>query len=139
MSDEKDVTPVNERRGLKEVTETLKQMVEMAQQEHDLKRTEQEVRREEISSNERIALASIEAQREYHKENFGRFNDHLIHRYWFIGAVVLMVLLFSGFAVWANAKELVMDLAKLVVGVAVGAFGGFHYGKNQARQEQPKQ
>ena len=49
-----------------------------------------------------------------------------------------MLLVFSGFAIWADAKDLVMDMAKLIIGVAVGGFGGFFYGKTQAKQE-PKQ
>lgn len=134
MSNEIDVTPNGDKPELKAITVALKQMVEVAQQEHDIKRGDQDVRREEISSNERIALASIEAQREYHKENFSRFNAHLIHRYWFVGTVLFGILVFSGFAIWAGAKDLVMDLAKLVVGVGVGAFGGFHYGKTKSKQ-----
>lgn len=135
MSDEKGVSnPKGEPRGLKEVTEALKQMVDVAQQEHEIKRGDQEVKREEITSNERIALASIDAQREYHREHFTRYNAHLIHRYFFLGGVLLIVLLFSAFAIWVGAKDLVMDMAKLVLGVGVGAFGGYHYGKNKSQK-----
>lgn len=134
----KDVTPTGDKPELKAITAALKQMVEVTQQEHDLKRGDQEVEREKIASNERLGLAAIEAQREFHKEHFGRYNDHLIHRYWFIGAIVLMILVFSGFAIWADAKDLVMDMAKLIIGVSIGAFGGFFYGKSQGKQE-PKQ
>tara|TARA_B100000446_G_scaffold87727_1_gene82567 strand:- start:1029 stop:1448 length:420 start_codon:yes stop_codon:yes gene_type:complete len=132
LSEEKGVVPAEaEPRGLQEVTDALKQMIEVTQQEHDLKRGDQDVKREEIAANERVALASIDAQREYHREHFTRYNAHLIHRYYFLGGVLLIVLLFSAFAIWAGAKDLVMDMAKLVVGVGVGAFGGFHYGKTK--------
>lgn len=58
MNEDRDERPAgSERRGLREVTESLKQIAEMVQHEHDIKRTEQEVRREEIASGERVALA----------------------------------------------------------------------------------
>lgn len=123
-----------EKPELQAITVALTQMLEVAQNENEIKRGDQEVRREEITSNERIALASIEAQREYHKENFSRFNAHLVHRYWFVGTVLVCALIFASFAIWAGAKDLVADLAKLVAGVGVGAFGGFHYGKNKSKQ-----
>lgn len=131
--DNKDQLP--EKPELKALMVAVKQMVEAGQQEIDVRRGEQDVKREEIASREKIALATIEAQREFHKERFSRFNDHLIHRYWFVGVVMLLVLTFSGFAIWAGAKELIMDLAKLIGGVAVGAFGGFHYGKNKGSKD----
>lgn len=120
--------------GLQDVTDALKQMIEVTQQENDLKRGDQEVKREEIAANQQIALASIDAQREYHREHFTRYNAHLIHRYFFLGAILVIVLVFSAFAIWAGAQDLVMDMAKLVVGVGVGAFGGFHYGQNKSQK-----
>lgn len=134
MNKKNELVTDNEKPELKAITVALTQMLEVAQNENEIKRGDQEVRREEITSNERIALASIEAQREYHKENFSRFNAHLIHRYWFVGMVLVCVLTFFGFAIWAGAKDLVEDLAKLIAGVGVGAFGGFHYGKNKGKQ-----
>lgn len=123
-------------RELAELKSSLQQMLDTAQQEHELKKEELDVRRTQIASNEKLGLASIDANKQYHREKYTHFNAHLIHRYWFVGSIVLLVLVFFGFAIHAGAKDLVADLAKLFVGVGVGAFGGYHYGKSNRNTEQ---
>lgn len=121
---------------LAELKSSLRQMLDTAQQEHELKREELDVRRAQIVSNEKLGLASIEANKQYHRENYTHYNAHLIHRYWFVGGIVLLVLVFFGFAIHSGATDLVADLAKLFVGAGVGAFGGYHYGKSNRNTEQ---
>lgn len=112
----------------RQLTAAVHQLVESTERQHEIKRAEIEVQGKEIASNERIALASIQAQREFHSQRFTRYNAHLIHRYLFIGGMTMVVLGFSLFAIWLDAKELVADLFKMIVPLVVGLAGGYHWG-----------
>lgn len=115
----------------------VQQLVESNAQEQETKRAELEVRRCEVESNERVALASIEAQKGFHTERFTRYNSHLIHRYVFICFITGAFLTFSSVAIWLGAKDIVLDLVKILLPLAVGLLGGYHWGGNaQSRREQ---
>lgn len=109
------------------------QVVESSKQENQLKKAELEVRRAEIESQERLALASIDANKQHHKEHYSLYNKHLVNRYWFIGSLVIATLIFASFAINAGAQDLVTDLTKLILGTGIGAFGGYHYGKSKQK------
>lgn len=112
----------------------LKSFQELAQaqiQESEIKKQELIVRQKEIESNERIATKAIEAQGAAQTDKFSKYNRHLVDRYWFIGAVLLMILLFCAFALANDGKDLVLDALKMLLGFAAGIFGGFHWGQNK--------
>lgn len=127
----------------RQLTAAVHQLVESTEKQHEIKRAEIEVQSKEIESNEKIALASIQAQREYHSQRFTRYNDHLIHRYFFIGSMTVLVLGFSLGAIWLDAKDLVSDLFKMIVPLVVGLAGGYHWGARntmkRAREEPPEE
>ena len=127
----------NEHTGtdLASLEKAVREIAKANQQEVELKKAELDVRRAEIESNERLGMTSIQANKEHHQEHLRRFNDHLVHRYWFIGAVTLGVLVFATIAIFAGAKELVADLVKLLGGAGAGAFGGYYYGKSKNSNE----
>lgn len=47
--------------------------------------------------------------------------------------VLVVLLLFAGWAIAAGAKDVVVDLFKIGVGFGAGVFGGFHYGKSRRK------
>lgn len=120
---------------LANLEKAVREMAKANQQEIELKKAELDVRRAEIESNERLGMTSIQANKEHHQEHMRRYNDHLVHRYWFVGAITLGVLIFSTIAIFAGAKDLVADLVKLLGGAGAGAFGGYYYGKSKKPHE----
>lgn len=123
--------------GLPAVLESLNKFAETQALEVEIKRQELVVKEKEIESNERIALKSIDVQAAAQATKYDKFNKHLIHRYVFIGCIVLMILTFAGFALVYGAKELVLDSLKILLGFAAGIFGGFNWGKSKKNSEQP--
>ncbi|CAB5577621.1 Uncharacterised protein [Pseudomonas putida] len=117
----------------KELMQALTKMAEANTKEQEVKQAELGVKQQEIESNERIALAAIEAQKSFHSDRWNKFNSHLIHRYIFICVIAVIMAAFAGFAINLGAKDLVMDMAKLVGSMAVGTFGGYHWGKSKSK------
>lgn len=117
----------------KDLVEVLTKMAEVNTREQDVKQAELGVKQQEIESNERIALAAIDAQKSFHSDRWTKYNSHLIHRYVFVCVIAVIVCLFAGLAIYLGAKDLVMDLAKLLASLAIGTFGGYHWGKNNSK------
>lgn len=85
MTDDQDHDERDEdTRGL---TAAVQQLIESQDRKHEVRQAELQVQGKEIESNERIAMASIEAQSRFHSQRFTRYNAHLIHRYIFIGVI----------------------------------------------------
>ncbi len=117
----------------RDLVEVLTKMAEVNTKEQEVKQAELGVKQQEIESNERIALAAIDAQKSFHSDRWTKFNSHLIHRYVFICVIAVIACAFAGLAIYLGAKDMVMDLAKLVASLAIGTFGGYHWGKNNSK------
>lgn len=130
---EQEVLAPDEGTKTKELVGVLTKMAEANSKEQDVKRHELDVKREEISSNERIAMAAIDAQKSFHADRWTKYNSHLIHRYVFFIVIALVGTGFSALAISMGAKEVIMDLAKLGSSLALGTFGGYHWGKSKAK------
>lgn len=113
------------------VLRSLQDLAQVQFQESEIKKQELVVRQKEIESNERIATKAIEAQSAAQTDKFQKYNRHLVDRYWFIGAILLMILLFCAYALSNDGKDLVLDALKMLLGFAAGIFGGFHWGQNK--------
>jgi len=109
----------------------VSQIAEGQKRDLAVKEKELTVRSEEIASNERIALASISAQERSHKEGGISYTRHIDHRNIFVIVIVAMVMIFAGCLVGFGAKEILMEIIKIVGSCAVGIFGGYQYGKNK--------
>ncbi|WP_116896410.1 hypothetical protein [Pseudomonas syringae] len=130
---EQDVLGPEEAMKTKELVSVLTKMAEANTKEQEVKRHELDVRQQEITSNERIAMAAIDAQKTFHSDRWTKYNSHLIHRYVFFVVLVILSTGFAGMAIWLGAKDVVMDLAKLGSSLALGTFGGYHWGKNKTK------
>ncbi len=122
-----------------ELVGVLTKMAEANTKEQEVKRHELDIKQQEIASNERIAMAAIDAQKSFHEGRWAKYNSHLIHRYVFISIFAALVFGFSGVAIHMGAKDLIMDLAKLGASLAAGTFGGYHWGKNKGKSSSQEQ
>ena len=100
-------------------------------QEIALQEKREETRRFEIEQNTTVALAQINAQAEDLKDNRVRYNSMLSKRYWFIGSIVASLLAFATAGIYLGAKDLIVEILKVVVAFSAGGFGGYHYGKSK--------
>lgn len=114
----------------------LNNLVQAQAKESEVKKQELDVRSQEIASNERIALRSIEAQEKSHTDGHSQYNKHLIHRYVFNILLLLIIVLFAGYLFANGGQELVIECLKLLVSLAIGAFGGFYAGKNKKNEDE---
>lgn len=97
----------------------------------EIKRQELEIRSQEIASNERIAMKSIDAQERFHHDGRMQYNKHLIHRYIYIVLTVLVLCAFTLVMVMNGGREVLIEVLKITLAAATGAFGGYHAGKNK--------
>lgn len=114
-----------------QVTKSLDRFIQVQLAENKTKNLELQIRKQEIASNEKIATKAIDAQQAAQSDKYTKYNKHLSNLYWFIGAVVLIVLIFCGFALKNDGKEVIVESLKVILSFAAGAFGGFHWGKNK--------
>lgn len=111
-------------------------LVESQKRSHQLKEQELKLEQEKVRSNERIALASIEAQKGDRVEQMGLFAKIEGKKYvtiWLItGAVVLIVLV----AIWREKTEFALEVLKIGGALLAGYFAGFHKGKANVLEKQ---
>lgn len=110
-------------------------------QKQDLanKSKELDIRRDEIQSNERIALASIEAQKA-DSDNKGVFFAEMVksrHRTIIWIAVIIGLVLII--ALLVNKAEVALEAIKMGGTVLLGYFAGVNRGKNKALEERRRQ
>ncbi len=101
------------------------------QLEISLQEKQEETRRLEIERNTQVALAQIQAQSEDLKDNRTKYNSMLTRRYWFVGAIVVLLLAFAVVGIALGAQALVIEVFKVTLGFAAGGFGGYFYGKSK--------
>lgn len=130
MTEDQHVEPSGE--DARQLAAAVHQLVETREQEYEVKRAELEVQSREIDSNERIAMATIEAQSRFHSQRFTRYNAHLIHRYIFIGVMATLLIAFTLGAIYLQAKDLVLEMFKLLIPLVIGTFGGYQWGNRSA-------
>lgn len=111
-------------------------LVESQKRSHQLKEQELKLEQEKVRSNERIALASIDAQKGDRVEQMGLFAKIEGKKYvtiWLItGAVVLIVLV----AIWREKTEFALEVLKIGGALLAGYFAGFHKGKANVLEKQ---
>lgn len=119
-----------------QLVSVVKDLVESQKRSHQLQQKELELEQEKVRSNERIALASIEAQKGDRVEQMGLFAKIEGKKYvtiWLItGAVVLIVLV----AIWREKTEFALEVLKIDGALLAGYFAGFHKGKANVLEKQ---
>lgn len=128
--------PQQEQDTSQALVQVLTQLTETQVKDTEVRRHELLVRSQEIESNERIALKSIEAQERNHADHRSQYNRHLIHRYIFVIIALLIVAAFAVVMTLNGAKDIVVETFKILLAFAGGAYGGFHAGKAKKDKEQ---
>ena len=113
--------------------DTLKDLLQVQKQELSIRL--EEVRRDnaEISLNQSVAKQSIEAQERDRKHEREEVTKRIKSQQRFAISIVVLILMFIGFALYLGKTEIVMDLAKLAFGFAAGM--GYQAYRSQARKK----
>lgn len=123
------------RKGDNSLVRAVERLAATQAEDIEVKRQELTIRSQEISSQERIAIASIQAQERTVSGNRGDYNKHLIHKYIFVIVVLLVVGGFAGFLFVNDGKELVSEALKALLFFAAGALSGYGY-KGRSKDEE---
>ncbi|MPW89890.1 hypothetical protein [Moraxella catarrhalis] len=126
----------NERPSEQQLVSTLKDMAEVQKQTLQVKEKELQLENEKVKSNERIALASIEAQKGDRVEQMGLFAKLEGKKYitiWVIVAAVVAVILV---AIWREKTEFALEVLKIGGALLAGYFAGFNKGKANTLEKQ---
>jgi multidrug efflux pump subunit AcrA (membrane-fusion protein) len=105
--------------------ETIQNFIEAQLEDAKVRERELDIRERELELNKEQAKASIDAQiedRKHQREHFDRIHQRK-QRYGI--ALIVLVLLFLGFLVYAGEQEIALELIKL----AVFGGGGYYAGK----------
>ncbi|TNH02200.1 hypothetical protein FHQ26_11710 [Testudinibacter sp. TR-2022] len=119
--------------------EFIKDFFVLQQQEIAVKRDELLVRKDEIHSNENIALASIASQEKIELKSRDVFlsNQKTKFLLWGVLAIVIAVVLI--FSMNSGKTEIAMELIKIGGAVLLGYFAGVNRGKAQILEKQNQQ
>lgn len=113
----------------------VKTLTEAQTKDSEVRTQELEIRSEEIASNERIAMKSIEVQERFHANHREQYNKHLIHRYTFVVVALLIIFAFAIIMVMNGAKDIILEAFKILIAFAAGGYGGFQAGKNKKNND----
>ncbi|VCY38087.1 hypothetical protein [Klebsiella pneumoniae] len=105
--------------------EVLEQLIENQRLDIEVRRAEVETKSKEIEANERIGLRFIEARKKVRVSLGRRETTNILIRVGGFLLAFLFVLIFIGFAIKNDAKDIVIELMKYVVPLIIGGLGGF--------------
>ncbi|MCP1659317.1 hypothetical protein [Neisseria perflava] len=117
----------------------MQEFIELQKQEVAVRHREQENRKDEIQSNERIALATIEAQKSSdlkHGEVFTQVHSKLLTT---ITAIAFFVAAVLVVALCLNKDNVAIELIKIGGAVLLGYFAGINKGKAEALERQRRE
>lgn len=123
----------------KEQQKMMQEFIELQKQEIAVRQREQENRKDEIQSNERIALATIEAQKSSdlkHGEVFTKVHGKRLTTIMVIAFFVAAVLMS---ALFLNKDNVAIELIKIGGAVLLGYFAGVNKGKAEALERQRRE
>lgn len=100
--------------------ETIQDFLSVQKQELAIRLAEVNRDNAEITHNQSIAKQSIEAQERDRKHNREEITKRQTRSQWFAFAVVVVILVFSGYSIYSGQTSLVLDILKIVVGFAGG-------------------
>ena len=81
-------------------------------------------------------MKSIEAQERFHIDGREQYNKHLIHRYIYVFLTALLICAFMIIMVMNGGRDVIIEVFKMALAAATGAFGGYHAGKNKRDSSQ---
>lgn len=116
--------------------ELVREFLEYQKQELANKRVELDLRRDEIASNERIALATIAAQKEDFDKRGTVFASISKSRFVLFGVLALFITAVLVTAMLTGNTEIALELIKIGGAVLLGYLAGLSRGKAQILEKQ---
>lgn len=117
----------------------MRDMVKVQQANQSVKEKELQVEQERIKSNEKIALASIQAQKEDRLAQMGVFSRFQIIKYIFGGVICIGIFFLIWYAMKTENTAFAIELAKMLVPLIVGLVGGYGLGRHKTNKENNKE
>lgn len=114
---------------------TMRDMMKVQQGNQALREKELSVEQERIKSNEKIALASIQAQKEDRLAQMSVISKFEMIKYIFGGGISIGIFAVIGYAMYSGNTQFAIELAKLIVPLIVGLIGGYGLGKHKSNNQ----
>lgn len=115
---------------------TMRDLVKVQQANQAVKEKELAVEQERIKSNEKIALASIEAQKGDRNEQIKAFSKMHTQRNIIIGVVIVAVVAIIFVSMFTDNTAFALEVLKIGGALLAGYIAGFGRGKTTALEQQ---
>lgn len=113
----------------------MRDMVKAQKANTAIKEKELAIESDRIKSNERLALASIDAQKQDRLAQMRIVSKFEGFKYMLWGAFVVGVFSFAVYAMHSQNTTFFMDVLKMAAPLVAGALGGYGYGRYTTIQE----
>lgn len=124
----------NGRNSLPALTnETIGELIAVQKQQLTIRLEEIRLESAELGHNQSIAKQSIETHERDRKHNREEITKRQQSTQWFVFAIVVAMLAFSGFAIYAGQSAMVIDVLKIIAGFAAGM--GFQAYRSYKKKE----
>ncbi len=110
-------------------------LLSVLQADIDMRGKEVSLRQHEMTSNQQIALASIEANKEVELNRKQAFEFMIGRRYSLLKLVTVSIGIIAIVGMYLNKDAVVIDMFKTILGFGGIAFGAYQYGKNQDKKQ----
>lgn len=117
---------------------TMRDLVKVQQANQAVKEKELAVEQERIKSNEKIALASIEAQKGDRNEQIKAVSKMHTQRNIIIGIVIVAVVAVIFVSMFTNNTAFALEVLKIGGALLAGYIAGFGRGKNAVLEQQKR-
>lgn len=135
MTDRPGMKEINPQPDRKQQSEIVEKIIDNQRLDIEVRKSEQDVKIKEIESNERLALRSIEAQEKVQTALGKNETTNIMIRVGGFLFAFIAILIFIGFAIKNDAKDIVIELMKYIVPLIIGGVGGFYLGKSKGKEE----
>ncbi|UXN34356.1 hypothetical protein N8E86_09915 [Avibacterium paragallinarum] len=117
---------------------TMRDLVKVQQANQAVKEKELAIEQERIKSNEKVALASIQAQKEDRLAQMSTISKFELAKYVIIGIAIVGTILLIAVGMYTNNTQFIIEFSKMIVPLLVGLFSGYGIGRYKAHSEQNK-
>ncbi len=119
----------------KQLIETVRELVKVQKTNNAVKEKELSIEQERIKSNEKIALASISAQKEDRFAQMSIISKFEIAKYIIIFTIIIVVTIVVWHSMGTGNTDFIIELAKMLIPLIAGCFGGYGYGRYKSVAE----
>ena len=114
----------------------MRDLVKVQQANQAVKEKELDLERKRIESNEKIALASIEAQKGDRDQQITTISKLHSQRHILIGVVVIIIAIIVIVAMYTNNTDFALEMLKIGGALLAGYWAGFGRGKASILEKQ---